>query len=100
MNGIEVRVVAIMNGFEGQFRRVHKASWEAVSVNGVAQLFATRQDAEIAAWRALKAHLQGDIVGIGGKASAARSKAEEAFGGFFRNGRKITVERRGGKTSG
>ena len=99
MNEVAVRVVACMNGFEGHFRKVHKADWEAVSVNGVAQLFATRQDAEIAAWRALRSHLQGDIVGSGAKASAARSKAEEAFGGIFRRGRKITVERRG-KVSG
>lgn len=96
MNDIEVRVVANMNGFEGQFRKVHKADWEAVCVNGVAQLYATRQDAEIAAWRALKAHLQGDIVGAGDRASAKKSRAEELFGGIFRSGRKIMVERRGG----
>lgn len=94
MNEVAVRVVAVSNGFEGWFRRVHKAAWEPVMINGVAQLYADARDAEIAAWRALKAHLQGEIVGTGGAASAARSKAEDLFGAVFRNGRKIAVERR------
>lgn len=93
-NGIEVRVVPVSNGFEGHIRKVHKASWEPVCVNGVAQLYATETEAEVAAWRALHAHLQSDIVGTGVRVSAQRSKAEELFGGIFRKGRKIVVERR------
>lgn len=92
-NEVSARSWPVMGGFEGHFRKVHRAEWERVCVNGVVQLYATADAAEVAAWRALKAHLQGEIVGDGAKADAA-SKAEELFGCVFKNGRKIEVERR------
>lgn len=76
------------------FRKVHRASYEAVCVNGVPQVYDTEAEAEIAAWRALRSHLCGDIVGDGQRASGAKSKAEEMFGSVFRRGRKIEVVRR------
>lgn len=95
MNGVNARSVPIFGGFEGQFRKVHKADWEPVQVNGIPQLYDTADAAEVAAWRALLAHLQGDIVGSGEKASAALSKAEAKFGKLLRGGGKtVAVERR------
>ncbi|TPM19795.1 hypothetical protein [Mesorhizobium sp. B2-3-6] len=96
MNGVNARAIATRGGFEGQFRKVHKSEWEPVQVNGVPQLYETADAAEVAAWRALLAHLQGDIVGSGEKASIARTQAEERFGKIFLgHGKKpVVVERR------
>lgn len=93
-NEVNARAVPVRGGFEGQFRKVHKAAWEPVCINGIAQLYPTEFEAEAMAWRALRSHLQGDIVGSGDKASPIRSKAEEQFGAIFKRGRKIEVERR------
>lgn len=96
MNDVNARAVQVEGGFEGQLRKVHKAAWEAVQVNGVAQVYDTAEAAELAAWRALKAHLCGEIVGSGQKVSAARTEAERLFGKLFPGkGRKpVVVERR------
>ncbi|AMS41183.1 hypothetical protein [Aminobacter aminovorans] len=94
MNEVNARAVPVMGGFEGQFRKVHKAAWESVCINGVAQLYPTQFEAETMAWRALHSHLCGVIVGTGDKVSPMRSKAEAQFGAIFKKGRKIEVERR------
>ncbi len=95
MNGVNARSIPTRGGFEGQFRKVHKSAWEPVQVNGVPQLYDTADAAEVAAWRALLAHLQGEIVGSGEKASAALSEAEAKFGKLLRGGGKtVAVERR------
>ena len=80
-NEVSARAIAVMGGFRGQLRKVHRAAWEDVAENGVSILFATAQEAELAAWRALKAHLCGDIVGSGEKISLA--KAEQEFAKIF-----------------
>lgn len=95
MNNAEVRAVPEMNGFRGEFRKVHRSEWYAVEVNGIAQLFATPEQAEIAAYRALMKHLFGDgIVRDGEKASLARAEQEFAkiFPGHGR--RPVEVVRR------
>ncbi|RUV23453.1 MULTISPECIES: hypothetical protein [unclassified Mesorhizobium] len=95
MNSAEVKAVQVSNGYEGHFKKIHRSEWEAVCENGIAQLFDTKDQAEVAAYRALMKHLFGDgIVRDGEKASAQRSQAETLFGGIFRRGRKIEVERR------
>lgn len=94
MNEVNARAVPVYGGFEGQFRKVHRSAWEPVCVNGVAQLYDTADAAEVAAWRALRAHLQGDIVGDGEKVSLAIGQAASLFGAIFRRGKKIVVERR------
>lgn len=96
MNDVDARAVPVCGGFQGEFRKVHRAAYEPVSVNGVAQIYDTEHEAEVAAWRALKAHLCGDIVGSGEKVSAARSRAEELFGKIWPGkGRKpVEVVRR------
>lgn len=95
MNDAEVRAIPESNGFRGEFKKVHRSEWNVVCLNGQPQLFDTKDQAEVAAYRALMKHLFGDgIVRDGEKASAARSQAETLFGGIFRRGRKIEVERR------
>lgn len=93
-NEVDARAVPVYGGYRGEFRKVHKAAYEAVCV-GVPQVYPTREAAELAAWHALRAHLQSDIVGTGEKASAALSEAEAKFGKLFKGGGKtVTVERR------
>ena len=94
MNEVDARAAPVYGGFRGEFRKVHKAAYEPVCVNGVPQVYATREAAELAAWHALREHLQGDIVGSGEKASLAKAEAEFAkiFPGKGR--RPVTVERR------
>lgn len=96
MNEVNARAVPVYGGFHGEFRKVHRACWEQVCIAGVAQIYPTAAEAEVAAWRALLSHLQGDIVGTGEKASTARSAAEKLFGKIFPGkGRKpVQVERR------
>lgn len=95
MNEIDVKAEPVYGGYRGLFRKVHKAAYEAVCVNGVAQIYDSADAAEVAAWRALKAHLQADIVGTGEKAGAALSEAEAKFSKLFKGGGKtIVVERR------
>lgn len=80
MNDVDARATPVYGGYHGEFRKVHRAAYEPVCVNGIAQVYPSAHEAEIAAWRALKAHLCADIVGDGQKASAAKSKAEALFG--------------------
>jgi hypothetical protein len=96
MNEAEVRAVPHMNGFEAQFKKLHRAGWHAVEVNGVAQLYATPELAEVAAYRALMKHIFGDgIVRSGDKASGALTEAEAKFSRLFKGGGKtVAVERR------
>lgn len=95
MNTAEVRAVPEMNGFRGEFRKINKAGWHQVEVNGIAQLFETPELAKIAAFEAMNRHHFGaGILRDGEKASAERSQAEASFGAIFKNGRKIEVERR------
>jgi len=67
----------VYGGFEGQFKKLHRTAWYPVEINGVAQVFDTRDQAEVAAYRALMKHLFGDgILRDGEKASAAAAEAE------------------------
>jgi hypothetical protein len=92
MNDVDARSVPVIGGYQGQMRKVHRAEYEPVCVNGVPQVYRTSQEAEIAAWRALREHIRGDIVGSGEKSSAAASDAEAKFGRIFRGGGKtVTV---------
>ena len=80
MNSAEVRAVPIMNGFEGQFRSLRKSAWEAVQVDGIAQLYETEQAALLAAHEALLAHLTKDgVVGFAAEKSQIRAAAEKLF---------------------
>lgn len=95
MNEPRVRAVQVFNGWEGHFKKMHKAGWFPVEVNGIAQLFPSEADAKVAAYEAMTKHHFGDgILSDGERTSAARSKAEELFGAIFRRGRKIEVVRR------
>lgn len=77
-------------GYYGLLRKVHRADYEPVQANGVPIIFRTAHEAEIAAWRALKAHLCGDLLRDGETISAAKDRAE----GFFKKGRFVEVVRR------
>ena len=95
MNEPRVRAVEVVNGWEGHFRKLHKAGWFPVEVNGVAQLFPTDDAAKVAAYEAMTRHHFGDgILRDGDRATSAKSKAEELFGAIFKRGRKIEVVRR------
>jgi hypothetical protein len=96
MNDAEVRAVPESNGFRGEFKKVHRSEWEVVRENGRPLLFDTKDQAEVAAYRALMKHLFGDgIVRAGEKASSAMTEAEAKFGKPLRGGGKtVAVERR------
>ncbi|MGX9145915.1 hypothetical protein [Mesorhizobium sp. 128a] len=95
MNEVNARARKTPIGWIGELRKVHRSDYEPYCENGVAIVFATENEAEVAAWRALRAHLQAAIVGSGDKASAALSVAEEKFGKLLRGGGKtVAVERR------
>ncbi|MBR2689213.1 MAG: hypothetical protein IKE42_15275 [Aquamicrobium sp.] len=95
MNEVDARSVPVVGGYHGEFRKVHKASWEPVQRHGKPIVFLAAFEAEIAAWRALRAHLCGEIVGDGQRAGAALSEAESKFKKLFRGGGKtIAVEQR------
>ncbi|MBN9235146.1 MULTISPECIES: hypothetical protein [Phyllobacteriaceae] len=95
MNDVDARSVAVFGGYHGEFRKVHKADWEVVQRHGRPIIYTSAYEAEIAAWRALRAHLCGDIVGSGQKAGTALSEAESKFKKLFRGGGKtVTVEQR------
>jgi hypothetical protein len=96
MNEVNVRAVPVVGGWQGEIRKVHRADYEPVCVNGKPEVYPSEKDAEIAAWRALKEHLQADIVGTGDRVSAAKSRAEAEFGKVFpgRGRKPVVVERR------
>ncbi|TIS37533.1 hypothetical protein [Mesorhizobium sp.] len=93
-NQVDARSTPVYGGYHGEFRKVHKAGWEKVCEGGTPRVYDTAADAENAAWRALRAHLCADIVSTGIERSSTRSAAEKLFGGIFKRGRKIPVERR------
>lgn len=96
MNEVDAKSHPVYGGYHGVFRKVHKADYEPVQENGTPRIFPTEIEAELAAWRALKAHLCGDIVGSGQRANISKSKAETLFGKIFpgKGRRPVTVERR------
>jgi len=95
MNDAEVRAIPESNGFRGEFKKIHRSDWEVVSKNGQPQLFDTKDQAEVAAYRALMKHIFGDIVRDGDRAGHALSEAEAKFGKLLRGGGKtVAVERR------
>lgn len=92
MNQASVRAVPIMNGFEGQFRSLRKSAWEAVQVDGIAQLYETEQAALLAAHEALLAHLTKDgVVGFASERARLRMEAEKLFP---RPGKMVEVVKR------
>ena len=96
MNDVDARAVPVYGGYHGEFRKVHRAAYEAGRINGGPQVYDTADEAEVAAWRALRSHLCGDIVRSGDRASAARSEAEAMFGKIFpgKGRRPVEVVRR------
>ncbi len=93
-NEVNARSVPVYGGFNGEFRKVHRSTWEKVCEGGTPRVYDTAADAEVAAWRALRSHLCGDIVSSGLERTTARSKAESLFGAIFKRGKKIPVVRR------
>lgn len=97
MNEPRVRAIHEYNGWRGEFRKLHRAGWFPVEVNGVAQLFPTEDAAKVAAYEAMTRHHFGDgILRDGETVGAAQSKAEALFKKIFPGkGRKpIEVVRR------
>lgn len=93
-NDIGARAVPTHGGYYAEFRKVHKAGWRRVRVNGVDQIYPTEDRAEVMAWRALRDHIFTVITARTDAGSLkARSKAEELFGQVFNKGRSIPVER-------
>lgn len=92
MNEVDARAVPVYGGYQGEIRKVHRSSYEAVCVNGVPQVYATEAEAEIAAWRALRSHLCGDIVGDGTKAATADfDRIKKVFPGHGRRPFEVEV---------
>lgn len=97
MNEPRVRAIPVFNGWEAHFRKLHKAGWFQVEVNGIAQLFPSEAEAKVAAYEAMTRHHFGDgILRDGEVVSAAKSKAEELFGKVFpgKGRRPVEVVRR------
>ena len=97
MNEPRVRAIQVYNGWEGHFKKLHRADWFPVEVNGIAQLFPTEDAAKVAAYEAMTRHHFGDgILRDGEKMSAERSQVETLFGKVFPGkGRKpVEVVRR------
>lgn len=82
MNEIDARSIPHQGQFAAQFRRVHKATYETVCVNGDPVLFKTSDAAKVAAWEALAAsgHLSTLMRRDGCTlADTARAEAERLF---------------------
>ena len=79
MNSIAVRAVRTDGMFAGQFRRVHKAEFETVRINGCPVLFPTEDKAKLAAWEALTSHLCTLMRREGETVDADARKAAEAI---------------------
>lgn len=97
MNDVDARGIEVYGGFHGEFRKVHKADWEKVSSGGVVRVFDTKLEAEVAAWRALRAHFCGiirrDGEVMGSKSLKSEREREKIFGSaIFKRGRKISEE--------
>ena len=84
MNNAEVRAIEVFNGWEAQFRKIHRTEWYPVQVNGVVQLYESEEKAKNAAYAALMKHLFGDgIVRTGERAGSTKDAAEKLFGKVF-----------------
>lgn len=86
MNDIDARAVPALGGHYGEFRLVTKAGWTRVQENGDDAIFDTADEAELMAWRAMKAAGFGLIradssasSGAGPGYSTARAEAEKLF---------------------
>jgi hypothetical protein len=90
--------VARPEGKETSKAKVHKAAYEKVCGRpGVPIIFPTWWEAEIAAWRALRAHIRGEMLRWGDPISlAARAEAEKLFStsDIFKRGKRIQVIRK------
>lgn len=80
MNEIGARAERRGNRYYGFIRKVHKADWEPVSEFGVPIPYTSAEEAEIAAWRALKPHINSIMRRDGDTIKAdARAAAERLF---------------------
>ena len=95
-NESNARAVEVYGGYNGEYRMVHKASWQKVLCNGKACVYASASEAEVAAWRELNDRRYPPIRSEGEKVSPARSKAEALFGKIFpgKGKRAVEVERK------
>jgi hypothetical protein len=76
VNDVNARARKTPIGWVGELRKVHRSDYELVCENGIAIIFSTAEEAEIAAWRALRSHLCGVIVGDGERTAVANAEAE------------------------
>lgn len=92
MNSIDVKTERVAHGtFIGYFRTVRMGGWKIVQKGGKRQLFDTAEQAELAAWRAMRNFWQADVVGTESK----RVNALQEANAIFRLGKKaIPVEKR------
>jgi hypothetical protein len=92
MNSIDVRTEKVAHGtYIGYFRTVRMGGWKIVQKGGERQLFDTAEQAELAAWRAMRNFWQADVVGT----ENGHKGVLEAANAIFRLGKKaIPVEKR------
>lgn len=92
MNSIDVRTERVATGaYVGYFRTVRMGGWKIVQKGGERQLFDTAEQAELAAWRAMRNFWQADVVGTDIK----RVNVLQAANAIFRPGKKpVLVEKR------
>jgi len=82
MNDIDARAVPTPHGgFYGEFRRIHRSNWERVRKDRIDQMFDCPFEAEVRAWRELKSHMLGLVVGDNTPLARARTEAEKLFKG-------------------
>jgi hypothetical protein len=85
VNDIDARAVPALGGHYGEFRLVSKAAWQRVQQSGDDAIFDTAEEAELMAWRAMKAAgfglIRADIVisTTRKSISEARAEAERLF---------------------
>lgn len=80
MNGIGVKAVYSQGQWVGMFRKVHKADFETVCVNGEPAGFESFELAKLAAWDALTPHLQSIMVRDGDRLQGSKTEIERVFG--------------------
>lgn len=90
MNAPQAKAEPVIGGYHAMARFVHKASFVALAKGGRPILFNTCAEAEIAALRAVLAHMVTTIHSSGERVTQARKSAEAVF----RKGRMIPIERR------
>ena len=95
MNDIDAKAMPAFGGCHGIFRKVHKVGYEKVCDKpGQLILFTPLWEAEIAAWRALRAHIRGEMLRWGDPVSLARLEAEKHFTkDMFKRGKRIQAIR-------